>query len=105
MDPTIVLTAVGTVAAIVGTNIGLIGWLRSDLNGAIADLKKDRYEFETELKRDRKDFEIKLEYWQESISKEMKDFHGRLCTEEEKIRHVKPSKEESNVKRATDKKP
>ncbi len=55
MDLTIVLTGLGVVAAVVGSNIALIGWLRSDMKS-----------FETE------------------ITKEMKDFHGRLCSIEER---------------------
>lgn len=44
-----------TIAAI---NVGLIAWLRSDM----------------------KSFETKIEGWKEEINKEMKDFHGRLCS-------------------------
>ncbi len=58
MDLTIVLTAAAAVAAIVGTNISLISWLRSDM----------------------KAFETKIEGWKEEIQKESKDFHGRLCS-------------------------
>lgn len=64
MDWTIILTGVGTIIAIVGANIGLISWLRADM----------------------KTFEIKIEGWKEEISKEMRDFHGRLCTIEERNR-------------------
>lgn len=58
MDITIVLTAAAAVVAIVGTNISLIAWLRSDM----------------------KSFETKIEGWKDEINKEMKDFHGRLCS-------------------------
>ncbi len=62
MDGTIILTGIGTVAAIVGSNIALISWLRSDM----------------------KSFETKIDGWKEEINKQMKDFHGRLCTIEER---------------------
>ena len=62
MDGATILTAAGTVIAIVGSNIALIGWLRSDM----------------------KSFETKIEGWKEEINKEMKDFHGRLVELETK---------------------
>ena len=58
MDGATILTAAGTVIAIVGSNIALIGWLRADM----------------------KSFEIEVRGWKDEISKEMKDFHGRLCS-------------------------
>lgn len=58
MDLTIVLTAAAAVLAIVGTNVSLIAWLRSDM----------------------KSFETKIESWKEEIQKESRDFHGRLCS-------------------------
>lgn len=62
MDATVILTGVGTVLAVVGSNIALISWLRADIKG-----------FETEIRG-----------WKEEIQKESKDFHGRLCTIEER---------------------
>lgn len=62
MNIEIILTACGTVIAIAGCNIALIGWLRSDM----------------------KSFETKIDGWKEEIQKESKDFHGRLCRIEEK---------------------
>ena len=64
MDISIILTGVGTIVAVVGSNIALISWLRSDM----------------------KMFECKIEGWKEEINKEMKDFHGRLCAIEERNR-------------------
>lgn len=58
MDAGVVLTAAGTVVAIVGSNIALISWLRSDM----------------------KAFETKIDSWKIEIDKESKDFHGRLCS-------------------------
>lgn len=58
MDLGIVLTVVGSVVAIIAANIALISWLRSDMRA----------------------FESKIESWKDEIYKEMKDFHGRLCS-------------------------
>lgn len=62
MDITVILTVIGTTIAIIGSNIALISWLRSDM----------------------KLFETKIEGWKEEINKEMRDFHGRLCAIEER---------------------
>jgi len=56
MDIGIVITAAGTIVAVVGSNIALISWLRADM----------------------KSFETKVDGWKEEIQKESKDFHGRL---------------------------
>jgi len=61
MDLTIIITLIGASAAIVGSNIALISWLRSDM----------------------KSFETEVRGWKEEINREMKDFHGRLCAIEE----------------------
>jgi hypothetical protein len=61
MDGTIILTGAGTVVTIIGANIALISWLRSDI----------------------KAFEVEVRGWKDEINKEMKDFHGRLCAIEE----------------------
>lgn len=58
MDMTVILTAVGTIVTIIGANIALVSWLRSDI----------------------KSFESEIRGWKDEINKEMKDFHGRLCT-------------------------
>jgi hypothetical protein len=58
MDLTIPLTAAATVFTVIGSNIALMSWLRSDM----------------------KSFESKIDSWKEEINKEMKDFHGRLCS-------------------------
>jgi len=63
MDLTIILTVIGTAAAIIGTNIALISWLRSDM----------------------KSFESEIRGWKEEMQKESKDFHGRLCAINERI--------------------
>lgn len=62
MDGATLLTASGAVVAIVGSNIALIGWLRADM----------------------KSFETEVRGWKDEVQKEMKDFHGRLCSIEER---------------------
>jgi hypothetical protein len=64
MDGATLLTAAGTVITIVGSNIALIGWLRSDM----------------------KAFETKVDGWRADIDKEMKDFHGKLCAIDERTK-------------------
>jgi hypothetical protein len=64
MDIGLIITVAGTGVAVVGSNIALISWLRSDM----------------------KAFETKVDGWKDEIHKEMKDFHGRLCGIEERNR-------------------
>lgn len=59
---TLILTAVGTVTAIIAANVSLFFWSRSE---------------------SRSDFRLVLAILQ-GIKDEMKDFHGRLCAIEEK---------------------
>ena len=75
MDMSIALTAAGTVVAIVGSNIALIGWLRSDMKS-----------FETKIEGWKDQFSRDMASYKEEVHKEMKDFHGRLCTIEERNR-------------------
>lgn len=62
MDGSTIATMIGSTVAIIGSNIALISWLRSDM----------------------KLFETKIEGWKDEVNKEMKDFHGRLCSIEER---------------------
>lgn len=62
MHISIILTLIGTGVAVIGSNIALISWLRSDM----------------------KMFETEIRGWKQEIQKEMTDFHGRLCAIEEK---------------------
>ncbi len=68
MDLSLMFTIIGTGAAVIGANIALISWLRSDI----------------------KSFEGEIRGWKEEIYKEMKDFHGRLCSLE--CRTTEPKK-------------
>lgn len=79
MDLTIILTRLGTVLAVIGSNIAIIYWLRSDIKIFESDL---RSEFESDMNI----FKSEVRGWREDLSKEMKDFHGRLCAIEERNR-------------------
>lgn len=69
MDIGILLTAAGTVVTIVGSNIALISWLRSDMKS-----------FETEVRGWKEQFSKDMASYKEEVHKESKDFHGRLCS-------------------------
>jgi hypothetical protein len=58
MDLTLIITILGTGIAVIASNIGIMAWLRSDI----------------------KSFETEIRGWKNEINKEMKDFHGRLCS-------------------------
>lgn len=77
MDWTVILTGIGTVITVVGSNIALIGWLR-------ADMKSFEIKIETKIDNFANDFRKDIASHKDDIQKEMKDFHGRLCAIEEK---------------------
>jgi hypothetical protein len=56
MDMGLIITIAATGIGVVGSNIALIAWLRSDM----------------------KAFETKVDSWKDEIRLEIKDFHGRL---------------------------
>lgn len=62
MDLVLLFTIIGTGIAVAGLVIGamftITSWLRSDI----------------------KSFEVEIRGWKDEIYKEMKDFHGRLCS-------------------------
>jgi len=59
--------------SIAGLNYGLLSWLRSDMKQHESKLDDNMQQFKTEIRS-----------WKDEINKEMKDFHGRLCSLEEK---------------------
>ena len=85
MDVSVILTGVGTVASLAAINVGLISWLRSDMKS-----------FESEVRGWREDFTREMARLREGSAKEMKDFHGRLCSLEARYHqeNYKPVKEE-----------
>jgi len=62
MDTSLLATMIGTALTIIGTNIVLITWLRSDMKS-----------FETKI-------DTKIDNLVSEMHKETKDFHGRLCS-------------------------
>lgn len=64
MNGEIILAIIGTGLAVIVSNIALIAWIRSDM----------------------KLFEMEMRGWKQEVSKEMTDFHGRLCITEERNR-------------------
>lgn len=75
MDAATLLTAGAAVVTIVGSNIALIGWIRSDV----------------------KAFESEVRGWKDEINKEMKDFHGKLCAIDERTkRHYNEPRRKDN---------
>jgi hypothetical protein len=57
-------------------NVSLIGWMRQDMKS---------FEDRTDAKMNA--FAAKVEGWQMDIQNEMKDFHGRMCTLEERYKN------------------
>jgi uncharacterized membrane protein YgaE (UPF0421/DUF939 family) len=78
MDVTLILTLVGIAVAIIGCNIALISWLRSDMKS-----------FENKIETWTIDFRKDVASYKDAINKEMRDFHGRLCAIDERT-HNKP---------------
>lgn len=76
MDGANLLTAAGTVIAIVGSNIALIGWLRSNM----------------------KSFETEVRGWKEEVQKEIKEFHTKLATQDLEFKMRLCAIEEKNKK-------
>ncbi|NGX36904.1 MAG: hypothetical protein K1000chlam2_00049 [Chlamydiae bacterium] len=62
MDFDIIFTVVASSLSVIGVNLVIFSWFRSDM----------------------KIFEVEIRSWKEEINQEMKDFHGRLCTIEER---------------------
>ena len=83
MDITIILTIIGTTTAIIGSNIALISWLRSDM-------KAFETKIETKIDGFTNDFRKDMASYKDEIQKEMKDFHGRLCAIDERSKRTDP---------------
>lgn len=62
MDWNLISIVIGVFSINVALMIGLISWLRSDI----------------------KSFELEIRGWNKEILKDSRDFHGRLCSIEEK---------------------
>lgn len=80
---TIVGANLGMLLAALGINIGLILWARTES-------RSDNDKLTAQFKNDR-DRTLDI---LEAIKDEMKDFHGRLCTIEEKYQQLRSNKQE-----------
>lgn len=67
---TIIATGVAAVLAIIGANIALFSWLRTDM----------------------KSFETEIRGWKQEINKEMKDFHLILTRQDMRIKAKREKK-------------
>lgn len=63
----------GELVTIIGVNVALISWLRSDMRV-----------FESKIEGWKEQFSRDMASYKEEINKEMKDFHGRMCAIEER---------------------
>ena len=70
----------GEVLAIIGSNIALISWLRSDMK-----------HLESRL-------ETKFDGLKDEVQKESRDFHGRLCAIEERNKKTRTHDNEHDSK-------
>jgi hypothetical protein len=84
MDMALIATIAGTGVAVVGTNVALISWLRSDMKS-----------FELEIRGWKEEFRKDMATYRDEVRAEMKDFHGRLCTIEERNRDKSKDKRNS----------
>jgi len=84
MDITVILTIVGTTLAIIGSNIALISWLRSDMKSFENKMETNMKDFENKSRANMKEFQTEIAGWKTEIYKEMRDFHGRLCAIDER---------------------
>jgi hypothetical protein len=82
MDLGIIIAIVGSAIAIVGVLIATIFWTRGESNSVRMELSQDRKDVVTLMNQ------IRLEIRDEihAIRLEMRDFHTRLCTIEERRR-------------------
>jgi hypothetical protein len=69
MDLSIILTAIGSVSAIIACNMAMFSWLKSDLSSIKSESAADRRDILQIIRQ---------------IQLEIKDFHGSLCAIEEK---------------------
>lgn len=76
MDYAIIITVTGTAIAMIGVMISMMFWMRGEANSLRAEAKEDR----KDLIQISRNLEIALN----GIQNEMKDFHARLCTIEER---------------------
>lgn len=75
MDIQVILTAIGTVLAVAGINLGIFSWLKSDL----------------------KSFETEIRLWREELYKESKENINELKNKEKRMKEEYVKKLEDYV--------
>lgn len=78
MDYGVIIAVTGTGVAMVGVMISMMFWMRGEANTLRAEAKEDR--------RDLMQISRNLELTVGAIQNEIKDFHGRLISLEERSR-------------------
>lgn len=76
MDLSVVMAAVGIVAAIVGSNFALFLWARSESRADYRECRADNKHLEQKTIQLLEGIRSEVQ----AIHQEMKDFHGRLCS-------------------------
>lgn len=75
-------------AAIIGTNVALFCWVRTETRADFRALQAERSADIKALQAERNADNMALQAWTQNmiktIQEEIKDFHGRLCTIEER---------------------
>ncbi len=69
----LVMTSLGTIISILACNIGLIGWVKSDVS---------------EVRQELRDFKIEVRGWREDLQRDNRDFHARLSVLQEQVTHI-----------------
>lgn len=73
MDLVLMFTIIGTGVAVAGLIIGAMFTVSSWFLGNMKT-------FEANLQSDMRSYKTEIRSWKDEINKEMKDFHGRLCS-------------------------
>ena len=88
MDLLIFISCLIGFLAVIGTNIGMFLWSRSETNAQISAMRSD---VNAQISGMRSDVNAQIS----GMREEMKDFHGRLCAIEERSRGLPVTKKEN----------
>lgn len=73
----VIITAIACLFAILGVTTGLFLYLANKIDALGASLRSEMKSFEIKI-------ESKIDQFKDDVNREMKDFHGRLCSIEER---------------------
>lgn len=85
IDVVTLIAVIASPFALLAVVIALFLWLRSEANSD----RRYTHEIQREDRRDLLQISKNIELLVEAIQKEMKDFHGRLCSIEERSKGAK----------------